>query len=1148
MGFSLIIDNTTLVLLLCIILTLLLSIYTSQSFQPLLHPLILTRQADVSRVRHNGESAIFRNANSPPGFDLAGRPRRGADNVGKMLKLGGATSAVTGTFGPGSGAQAQSAGAQSVRMRIYGSQTSTDDILATAQRFGKGLEKLCNAPALACAVCADEDSLSSCIALLTPAENAAFSLLVIPVAPVSQAPVILPASISSRTRTLPAAFATASSIERLLHWSLLDASAIIVLPDESQLKQAQHLAAGTCHRLMTLQQVCDSAPVGETGSTTAKEAAPDLHSVYAHWWSSRGMQSGWVPIANGALTAGVTAHLGAFSADKIPTRADSILVNCPSIVDQGGELLSPAHTPAGLVILLLALYTGANVQNVREGDWAKALAAAPETSMLYTAPLAAASLATSLTALSAKSPLGVGLYASRSKLYALRHGVNGTDTMWDRFHFNSLRRSSHIDKLRSITVVDEVGKQLSQNTVDILRAFTGGAIIHAYLPSDAYVADQAEKAPAYITAPIATSHAADLQAFDVGINMPYHVGPPSVSVEIKLVETPTSRGEKRYTIEAVKGRDVAFIKTRWPVDPAGEVRLRGKTVAVAPQSPEQTGVQAGDDLWVSTGDIGSFRTNGTLVIVESKTGADVIDVEPLGSAVSSPSSRKHPRHSAVGRATALSVIMLGVLGLATAGTTQAASSDATYHQLYPRASNSGEPNVTMISVARGGLLSAQRPSWVQGTAAAALLELDSSNWNYFAGEGNGPVYRAGNLDPSASGLPRDVANIAYHAIAAQDSRGRLCSRVTGEEDFEAGSSLDSSICAVPVLLAAVKNGQIVDHTPGKGYYVEGATKQLDFILTGTNRTVDGAISQRNSDIQIWSDSLYMVSSLAVYGLVYDNQTLLQTAYDQLRLYRQALLQPSGLLSHIWDASNSTWLDSSLWATGNGWAAAGFLRTLACIAQSSHSSAMLQQKADLFNWTSQLLDAAYPLQDHSTGLFHNSMNDTRTFRDAAGSMLLACGFRHWECLYCAEPSLTRDEFVLIMCDADSTFRFASMAADSATYIDAAEQVYQATSNQLDEFGHFAPSVQTVDALAFNVPGPTSPEALSFALMLGAARRDYHKKNVTGIYGPGSNNRLRPTLQNGRLTIGEIVNAAPPTASSPIAVACLIAILSIIAIQL
>ena len=58
--------------------------------------------------------------------------------------------------------------------------------------------------------------------------------------------------------------------------------------------------------------------------------------------------------------------------------------------------------------------------------------------------------------------------------------------------------------------------------------------------------------------------------------------------------------------------------------------------------------------------------------------------------------------------------------------------------------------------------------------------------------------------------------------------------------------------------------------------------------------------------------------IAYYGAVKKNGTLLQIAYDQCKLYRDALLidGPTGKLwAHIYDDDNSTWVDEGIWATG-----------------------------------------------------------------------------------------------------------------------------------------------------------------------------------------------------------------------------------------
>lgn len=104
---------------------------------------------------------------------------------------------------------------------------------------------------------------------------------------------------------------------------------------------------------------------------------------------------------------------------------------------------------------------------------------------------------------------------------------------------------------------------------------------------------------------------------------------------------------------------------------------------------------------------------------------------------------------------------------------------------------------------------------------------------------------------------------------------------------------------------------------------------------------------------------------AYYGALTNNQSLLQLAYDQCSLYRSALSQPSGLWTHISGGSGTS--DSGEWATGNAWAAAGMVRVLATIKQSSFAGSMESQMGDLQNWAGDILGAAqnYIVSPHPT---------------------------------------------------------------------------------------------------------------------------------------------------------------------------------------
>lgn len=121
-----------------------------------------------------------------------------------------------------------------------------------------------------------------------------------------------------------------------------------------------------------------------------------------------------------------------------------------------------------------------------------------------------------------------------------------------------------------------------------------------------------------------------------------------------------------------------------------------------------------------------------------------------------------------------------------------------------------------------------------------------------------------------------------------------------------------------------------------------------------------------------------------------DKNVLQEAYDQIRLVRITLQdQKTKLWSHIYNYDSQTFIDENKWSTGIGWISGGIVRTLASIAQSDFSSQFSSQKSDLVNWSAELLSAVYPLQDNSTALFHNYVDQNDSFLDTAGSMLIAC---------------------------------------------------------------------------------------------------------------------------------------------------------------
>ena len=166
---------------------------------------------------------------------------------------------------------------------------------------------------------------------------------------------------------------------------------------------------------------------------------------------------------------------------------------------------------------------------------------------------------------------------------------------------------------------------------------------------------------------------------------------------------------------------------------------------------------------------------------------------------------------------------------------------------------------------------------------------------------------------------------------------------------------------VSVLL---RNWTLTNHKDTR--FAKAASQQLDYLLHVAPRAPNGAISQRENQVQLWSDFIYMAPPfIAYYGALQGGtvgQGLLQIAYDQVRLYREVLFDADvGLWRHI-ALGNGT--DPTHWATGNAWAAAGALRVLATIQQSCAAASMTSQQLDLRQWVQETLDGVWRFQVRS----------------------------------------------------------------------------------------------------------------------------------------------------------------------------------------
>lgn len=197
-----------------------------------------------------------------------------------------------------------------------------------------------------------------------------------------------------------------------------------------------------------------------------------------------------------------------------------------------------------------------------------------------------------------------------------------------------------------------------------------------------------------------------------------------------------------------------------------------------------------------------------------------------------------------------------------------------------------------------------KQSWELGTRAEALTESETPSYS---------VLNDTSLPPSTHAGPDSLSDVFAIAKSVVANRSTSNGNIQGPQPFmKDGAAGDPASIGVAVLLANWTGRSSEDGVD----YAGAAKDQLDYLLTQVPRTSDGAISHRVSAVQLWSDFVYMAPPfLAYYGVLSGNQSLVEEAYNQVKLYRQYLLDSSagGLWKHIVMGSGT---DPGHWSTGD----------------------------------------------------------------------------------------------------------------------------------------------------------------------------------------------------------------------------------------
>ncbi|KAI0260506.1 Six-hairpin glycosidase-like protein [Gloeopeniophorella convolvens] len=353
-------------------------------------------------------------------------------------------------------------------------------------------------------------------------------------------------------------------------------------------------------------------------------------------------------------------------------------------------------------------------------------------------------------------------------------------------------------------------------------------------------------------------------------------------------------------------------------------------------------------------------------------------------------------------------------------------------------------NLTTLRLVRQNAINISTRSWEIGTLAEALTEVEWSRLSTFAPGSVPPPPRLPWYEHAS-----DVLTIAEDTID-QKANGTLA---LADGD---GSVGDPASLGQAVLLCNWTRVDLLDTR-----FSSAAGEQLGFLLGFAPRADSGAISHREDQVQLWADFVYMAPPfIAYFGALQADAggpALLQIAYDQVRLYRDALFDVDvSLWRHVVFGSFE---DPGHWATGNGWAAAGAMRVLATIKRSSFALQFRPQQADLEQWVDEILTGVWQHQQ-SNGTLLNYIDQPDSFADSSATALLAA----------------------------TTLRYSILTGDTK-HDAAALRAMQLVFNSIDDDGWL---LNTVNPDVFNAPninGTHSAEGQSFVLLLAAAWNAY-----------------------------------------------------------
>ncbi len=300
------------------------------------------------------------------------------------------------------------------------------------------------------------------------------------------------------------------------------------------------------------------------------------------------------------------------------------------------------------------------------------------------------------------------------------------------------------------------------------------------------------------------------------------------------------------------------------------------------------------------------------------------------------------------------------------------------------------------------MLSMQRASWEQGVCAQALI---------------------------AQGDGARALLFANDAVVRQAPDGRLA--IVGDD----AAVCDPAANGIPVLYAWERTRADL--------YLRASDRMAEWLLETKRKTADGTLYHLLDRDEVWIDSIFMAPPfLAASGHPAE-------ALAQVEGFRRLLWDGHrSLFSHKWDDAAKRLCRPEFWASGNGWAAAGIVRTIEFLPDT-----MREERARLSGYLVELLDGAIS-RLRSDGLFHDIIDDSSTFSETNAGQMFAFAI----------------------------YRGVALGCVGERYLDRAEAMRAGALSKIDETGFVRGASGSP---GFDAPG-VSAEAQAFLLLMEAAR--------------------------------------------------------------